>query len=232
MDTTRNRLCSQLSYNTAQMPRPSAPKKLQVRRRCRSETLHVGTLFGTPTHAKQFDDLNEIQRHCSSAQQPFQNIISKYAPSTKLRNQDFAKNIFSCTDSRLQSTSAINQLSSNTKENILSTSSLHNDGRHTTTDYRELCRREFELYKERAIKNNRDLINRYNPRLSTNIGEKRLVDGNNRRVRARSESEPQPQDLCQSKHSPNKMQLRKGYEVSTSIRIPCEFDVVCLYRGA
>lgn len=184
-------------------PQSNRQQKLTLRRRCRSETLpqmgHV-TIVGTPI---DLDDPNEYRRKSSNHQTVFRNRIHSkhHSPNNQvLRNQESAKNIFSVRENR-RTTAAV-QLKTNTKENI---SVEYNDVDGNTKDF---CLREFELYKDRAVKTNVDFLNiNKHQRNEKDDWESYAADDDysdthKRRARARSESEPH--EIYVSKTSPNK----------------------------
>lgn len=250
MDTrSTNRLLPQsmLSTTTHSPTTRHVPQKLTLRRRCRSECLQMTPIVGLPTEPKHFDDLNELRRkapqhhqqqHNHHQQQPvFRNMLFNCSPTSAIRNQqDRAKNIFSFVDNRSRNGGCGGgggnnlQLKNNTKENISSAPSIltHSTAvaangiicSGSSTVDKDLCMRDFELYREKAIRSNREFINKYqciDKASYDNCGtiNDRKTDNNKRRVRARSESEPH--ELYQTKqHSPNKFDRNKGYgDVST-----------------
>lgn len=189
-------------------PQSNRQQKLTLRRRCRSETLpqmgHV-TIVGTPI---DLDDPIELRRKSSSHHQTvFRNRIhSKHHSPSVLRNQESAKNIFSLRENRRSNTTtttttAAVQLKTNTKENI-------SVEYHDVDGTKDICLREFELYKDRAAKTNVDFLNiNKHQRIEKDDWESYAaddcyVDTHKRRARARSESEPH--EIYLTKTSPSR----------------------------
>ncbi|KAJ6649581.1 Tubulin monoglutamylase TTLL4, partial [Pseudolycoriella hygida] len=181
-------------------PQSHRQQKLTLRRRCRSETLpqmgHV-TIVGTPI---DLDDPNELRRKSSLQQTVFRNRIHSkpHSPNVVLRNQESTKNIYSLRENRRNA--AVSQLKTNTKENI---SVEYND----IDDSKDFCLREFELYKDRAVKRNDDFLSinklqRMEKDDCESFVQDSLPDTHKRRARARSESEPH--DIYHTRMSPNK----------------------------
>lgn len=191
-------------------PQSNRQQKLTLRRRCRSETLpqmgHV-TIVGLPI---DLDDPNDLRRKSSHHQPVFRNRIHSkhHSPSIVLRNQESAKNIFTFRENR-RNTAAV-QLKTNTKENI-----SYNDDNDGNKDF---CLREFELYKDRAVKTNVDFLNiNKHQRIEKDDWESfatddSYTDTHKRRARARSESEPH--EIYLSKTSPIKSDLIDRNNVS------------------
>lgn len=246
MDSRSNRLCpTQQQQHSPNARQRVHPQKLVLRRRCRSECLPMSPIIGIAIEPKQFDDLNEL-RH--KQHQPAATVTSpllmpiqqqqpnfrKYATSASvLRNQDSAKNIFSHIDQRQHRGSA-GLLKNSTKENISSaTPSIFQ-----TDDGKDICMRDFELYKEKAIRSNLDFMNKFSCIEKDNcvqyendngamVSNGHVIRDTKRRVRARSESEPH--EMYQSsKLSPQKYDKSigaggdgggsKGYDVSLSLK--------------
>lgn len=183
-------------------PQSNRQQKLTLRRRCRSETLpqmdHV-TIVGVPI---DLDEPNDLRRKSSSHHQTgFRNRIHSklHCPNSVLRNQESAKNIFTMRENRRNPATV--QLKTNTKENI-SVAYSDVDGN------KDLCLREFELYKDRAAKTNVDFLNiNKHQRLEKDdwesfAADNCYVDTHKRRARARSESEPH--EIYVTKTSPIK----------------------------
>lgn len=196
-------------------PQSNRQQKLTLRRRCRSETLpqmgHV-TIVGTPI---DLDDPIELRRKSSSHHQTvFRNRIhSKHHSPSVLRNQESAKNIFSLRENRRSNTTttttAAVQLKTNTKENI-------SVEYHDVDGTKDICLREFELYKDRAAKTNVDFLNfNKHQRIEKDDWESYAaddcyVDTHKRRARARSESEPHEIYLTKTSPSSNSDSMERN----------------------